>query len=61
MIGQYSNDEFLQMYKSSQNFKTMISPDTAVIRYGKNTYNYYTQHEDYSWSNYDCITDYSPF
>jgi hypothetical protein len=58
MIGQYSNDEFEQMLSKafmchSRNYETKI----ASIRVG-NTYNYYKQHDDGSWTNYDCKTKY---
>lgn len=57
MQGQYSNDEFVQMYAASNNAKGCnIGNGTAWIRYGKSTINYYTQHSDGSWTNYDCKT-----
>lgn len=55
IIGQLTDEEF----------KTMLRPGcynvdyvnkTAWLRYGKNTTNYYIQHEDGSWTNSHCST-----
>lgn len=58
MKGQYTNTEFEQML---QNSKMMSGRNydngTAWIIKG-NTTNYYMQHEDGSWTNYDCKTKY---
>ena len=57
MIGQYSNEDFLEMYKTCTNFKGCdISTGTAWMQYGKQTYNYYKQHSDGSWTNFECRT-----
>ena len=55
MIGQYSNKEFQSMLTS---VRGQLDPvrGTAWIRYGKYTINYYQQHSDGSWTNYDCKT-----
>jgi hypothetical protein len=56
MQGQYSNEDMLNM-------TNIISPIAALKR-GKitrrcgNTYNYYCQHSDGSWTNYNCKTKY---
>ena len=57
MIGQYSNEEFLQMYRNCKNEKACdIGIGWAYMKYGNTTYNYYNQHSDGSWTNYDCKT-----
>lgn len=57
MIGQYSDEEFREMYNKSC-FNSGYSKGNAVVRYGKYTYNYYIQHSDKSWTNYNCRTIY---
>ena len=49
MIGHISKQEFAEQYGKQH-------VDHAVIKYGKWTYNYYTQHEDGSWTNYAVET-----
>ena len=49
MIGQRSKEDFAKQYGKQHE-------DHAVIRYGKYTLNYWTQHEDGSWTNYNCET-----
>lgn len=57
MIGQYSNEEFMQMYQECKNVKEWdVSTGTAWMKYGTQTYNYYRQHSDSSWTNFDCRT-----
>ncbi len=57
MIGQYSNEDFLQMYRDCKNFKGCdIGLGTAWMQYGRQTYNYYRQESDRSWTNCDCKT-----
>lgn len=58
MIGQYSNEEFEAMVEKAGIMRAKINyPNkTAVIRYGRETHNYYHQHSDGSWTNYDCKT-----
>lgn len=59
IIGQYSEDEFKAMISEAGQFRSNLhySEGTATITYG-NTTNYYIQHEDRSWTNYDCKTKY---
>ena len=54
MVGQLTDMEFRTKYPTA-----MIRNDsrTAITYYGKYTINYWIQHEDYSWTNYDCKTD----
>ena len=52
MIGQLSNDEFKTSYPNA----TIKSNGKAITKYGKSTLNYWTQHNDISWTNYDCKT-----
>jgi len=47
--GQLSEQEFYSKYGNHPNGK-------AIIKYGKATYNYWMQHDDGSWTNYDCKT-----
>ena len=51
MIGQLSDDEFRNKYPNAAK-----DDGTAVTRYGKETFNYWQQHNDGSWTNYDCKT-----
>lgn len=53
MKGQISNEEFLSKYPNAEK---NVSTNKAVTRYGKYTINYWIQHEDGSWTNYDCKT-----
>lgn len=57
MIGQYSDEQFKAMYNNAI-LKGGYSTGIAWIKYGKYTYNYYTQHNDKSWTNFDCKTKY---
>jgi len=53
MEGQLSDKEFRYSYPNAQiNNSTRI----AITKYGKSTYNYWMQHKDNSWTNYDCKT-----
>lgn len=45
--GQRSREEFARQYGANHQ-------GHAIIKYGKYTYNYWTQHSDGSWTNYDC-------
>lgn len=56
MIGQYSNAEFQAMRSSKVSFIN-VAKGLAWIKYGKRTINYYQQHSDESWTNYDCKTN----
>lgn len=47
--GQRTREEFAQQYGANYQ-------GHAIIKYGKSTYNYWTQHSDGSWTNYDCRT-----
>jgi hypothetical protein len=47
--GQRTREEFAQQYGANYQ-------EHAVIKYGKSTYNYWMQHDDGSWTNYDCRT-----
>ena len=49
--GQRTREEFAQQYGANYQ-------GHAIIKYGKSTYNYWTQHSDGSWTNYDCRTKY---
>jgi len=61
MIGQYSNDEFIAMYQKAGPLKRGhdLVNKTAWVQSGSATFNYYRQHEDGSWTNYDCKTKYT--
>lgn len=50
MEGQISNDTFKNQYPEHKN-----TCNHAVTRRG-NTVNYWMQHSDGSWTNYDCKT-----
>lgn len=56
MKGQYTNSEFEQMLQGSLHGRD-YNTGKAWIKTG-NTVNYYIQHEDGSWTNYDCKTKY---
>ena len=53
MIGQFTNDQFLANYPNAQ---IDAHKGWASTRYGQDTINYWTQHSDGSWTNYDCKT-----
>lgn len=53
--GQYSHAEFLIMYAKRGSTFDVVNGH-ATIHYGKETTNYYYQHSDGSWTNYDCKT-----
>lgn len=53
--GQLSDAEFKAYYPHA---KINYSKGLATIRYGKYTTNYWVQHSDGSWTNYDCKTNY---
>jgi len=58
MIGQLSNSEFLSIYERASQFRRGADLMSRIVwvMYGKSTINYYTQHEDGSWTNYKCKT-----
>jgi hypothetical protein len=58
MIGQISDNEFKVLYDKAGQFRRGMnySQGTAWLMYGKSTINFYIQHEDKSWTNYDCKT-----
>jgi hypothetical protein len=58
MIGQLSNKEFIDLYSIAAEGRKGFNPVTrkAWIKYGKETFNYYHQHDDNSWTCYDCKT-----
>ena len=60
IVGQYTDAEFQQMYQQRKNsvVKNTIAKDKCVLKSGNHTYNYYMQHQDGSWTNYDCKTKY---
>jgi len=53
MEGQISNEQFIDEHP---NATKNVSNNIAVTRYGKSTVNYWIQHEDGSWTNYNCKT-----
>jgi hypothetical protein len=53
MEGQISDSEFRSLYP---NAKINNSDRTCITRYGRSTINYWMQHDDGSWTNYDCKT-----
>lgn len=60
MTGHYTNEEMEAKFmanptRHTRNYETR----TAIIHYGRSTVNYYMQHADGSWTNYDCKTTYS--
>ena len=59
MIGQFSDDGFKEICKKAPVYKVDYLQGKAIVRYGRNTINYYVRHADGSWTNYDCRTDYS--
>ena len=52
IIGQLSNEQFMDSYPNA----TLKNDGTAITKYGRSTINYWIQHEDNSWTNYDCKT-----
>ena len=52
MPGQYTLEEIMQMAGEKRIIRGRI------IRRTGNNFNYYIQHEDGSWTNYDCRTKY---
>lgn len=58
--GQLTEEQFVSMLSSKSPFEYNVNYITkiAIVRYGKNTVNYYRQHDDGSWTNYDCKTVY---
>ena len=58
MEGQYTTAELLKMGNiiSTANSNPGLQP--IIIRKVGNTINYYCQHYDGSWTNYDCKTKY---
>lgn len=55
--GMYTNEEFQQMYDNAHSKSIKLSEGKARITKGATT-NYYVQHSDGSWTNYDCKTSY---
>lgn len=62
MQGQLTDNELQAMYQKKGDFldrrENKVAVNHVVIKSGNHTYNYYTQHEDGSWTNYDCKTKY---
>ena len=58
MIGQLSNIEFKKLYEKAGTLRRghNLLTKQAWIMYGVRTVNYYIQHEDGSWTNYNCKT-----
>lgn len=58
--GQYTDIEFQKMFQQQGGLFNNNKKATgkAVLKYGRSTYNYYMQHSDGSWTNYDCKTKY---
>ena len=53
MKGQISDLEFIRCYPNAiVNYRNK----TAVTFYGRSTVNYWYQHDDGSWTNYNCKT-----
>jgi hypothetical protein len=55
MIGQLSDEQFKEYYP---NANVNYSQGTAITYYGSATINYWKQHLDRSWTNYNCRTNY---
>ena len=55
MMGQLSHREFCDSHSTAS---TELVEETlyAITRYGQSTRNYWIQHDDTSWTNYDCRT-----
>lgn len=58
MIGQYTDEEFIEMLKKAGSLRSNVNYITklAYIQFGKYTVNYYRQELDGSWTNYICKT-----
>lgn len=52
ITGQMSDTEFRATYPNAH----IKADGTATTRYGMRTVNYWLQHPDKSWTNYDCKT-----
>jgi hypothetical protein len=62
MIGQYTDSEFTEMLlRKASNIIIRNGVKQATIPYGRSTLNFYIQHSDNSWTNYDCKTVQTPF
>ncbi len=46
MIGQFSDDEFKEICKKAPVYKVDYLQGKAIVRYGRNTINYYVRHAD---------------
>lgn len=55
IIGQYANEDFQNNIRKIANTHAV---GKCVIKRGS-TINYYIQHQDGSWTNYDCKTVYT--
>lgn len=51
--GQLTHEQFLTSYPQA---RINAHAGTAITLYGKYTVNYWHQHSDGSWTNYDCKT-----
>ena len=60
MIGHLTDEVLKLKYKQAGILRRGydFENNTVWIMYGKYTCNYYYQHEDNSWTNYDCKTCY---
>lgn len=60
MIGQLTDEQFKEKIQAAGFLRSRVDyvNKTAWIMYGKATTNYYQQHRDGSWTNYDCKTSY---
>ena len=59
--GQYTDSELQSMYQERVNDFNRSNKHVknhVVLKFGNSTFNYYTQHSDGSWTNYDCKTKY---
>ena len=56
MQGQYTHEEMMNMGNIISSVKQ--AHNGRITRNVGNTYNYYMQHSDGSWTNYDCKTKY---
>lgn len=56
IVGQFTNSEFQNMFTKATIKGVNYTTGIHWIKYGKKTTNYFIQHSDGSWTNFNCVT-----